>query len=227
MNSEKNQLAFIGWVILILAGTVGMFLLVGGEFEFAFIHFSAEGLLGKIIWIVPLILVAGQQLYVVPTFMKSYWKLFSNAPPNQAEIWVPMMNENAIYPGDVLPKIIYALWAVIAGAIVLMVTPVLAIFGSSVGDAMYFMGILILLMFAAICGIRGYYYFAVRRDIYDLHNKYLGIRGTSVMSWVHRLLYFIPLARSISLLSDLQVMDKLTKFNDIESMKTELFEEDR
>lgn len=228
MGSEKNQPLFIGTVFGLIIMTVLMFVLIGGEFHFLFIRFSADGIFGNFLWIIPLIMIAVQQLYVIPTFMQSYWTIFSDEPPTTQEIYVPVLNENVVFQNDTLIKITYALWVIIGIVVLVMITPALSFFGtgSDTVTLMFYAGVLVVICFLSISLMRGFKYLAIRRDIYDYHNKYMGIRGTSPFFWLYKLLYFVPLGRSISLLSDIQIMDKLTKYNDVEKMKTELFEEE-
>lgn len=226
MKSEKNQLLFVGIVLGMLALTVLVFLMVGGEFNFLFIHFSADGVFTNFLWLLPVLMIGAQQLYVLPTFWKAYWKLFSDEEPSVQELYVPVLNENVVYGNDTVAKVMMGGWAIILGMILIMVTPILSFIGSGFRDVMIWIVLFIIAVFLIMSLVRGVKYMAIRQDIYDLHNKYLGMRGTSPFAWMYKVLYFIPLGRSISLLTDIQVLDKLTKFNDIEQMKTELVEED-
>jgi len=227
MGTEKNQLLFIGAVLTLLAVPVILFLLVGGEFGFLFIQFSAEGVFGEFLWATPIIMITAQQLYVIPSFVRAYWDIFSDTPPLKQEIYLPVLNENVVLQSDILTKVTYSLWAIICIIILIMLTPFLTFFGT--GEVTitltYLAGMLVLACFLAISFIRGIRYLAIRREIYDYHNKYLGIRGTTPFFWFYKILYFVPLGRSLSLLVDLQVMHKLSKFNDVEKMKTDLYEE--
>jgi len=218
MNSEK----------LILVPIV-IFLFVGGNFEFLMIHFSASGFLRKHLWIVPPILLLGQQLYVIPSFMRGYWKAFSEEPPSILDLYFPIYNETVVYESSLLEKIVYILWGCIFLLILFVYTPILQILnsGNAINSISFYCLLLALFLYMVICFIRGVKYLAVRRNIYDYHNKHLGIRGTSPFFLIYKMMYFIPIVRSLALLSEIQVLDKLTKFNDVENMDIELKEEIR
>jgi hypothetical protein len=227
MNSEKNQLLFIAMTILLILVPVVIFLFVGGNFEFLIIHFSAAGFLRKHLWVVPPILLLGQQLYVIPSFMRGYWTAFSEEPPNILDLYLPIYNEAAVYESNLLEKIVYILWGCIFLLVVFVYTPILQILnsGDSINSMSFYCLLLAFFLYMAICFIRGVKYLAVRRNIYDYHNKHLGIRGTSPFFLVYKMMYFIPIVRSLALLSEIQILDKLTKFNDVENMDVELKEE--
>lgn len=229
MNSEKNQLLFIGMTILLIFVPIAIFLFVGGDFEFLMIHFSASGFLRKHLWLVPPILLLGQQLYVIPSFMQGYWRVFSEEPPSILDLYLPIHNEAVVYANSLLEKVIYILWGCILFLVIFVYTPVLQILnsGNKVNSISFYCLLLALFLYMVICFIRGIKYLAVRRDIYDHHNKYLGVRGTSPFFLVYKIMYFVPVVRSLALLSEIQVLDKLTKFNDVEGMDIELKEEIR
>lgn len=227
MNSEKNQLLFICFSVAILSITVLIFLFVGGEFKFLFIHFSAGGLLNKISWLVPILLLFIQQIYVIPVFMKGYWKVFSEEPPTCKELFIPMMNEAVIFETNLATNVTYCLWGGIAFLLIIVFTPLLQLFqsGEAVMSVSFYCILLAFFLYIILCVIRGFKYLSVRRAIYDYHNKYLGVRGISPFFMLYQFLYFIPIARSLSILADNQILDKLIKFNDLEQMGTELKEE--
>lgn len=227
MNSEKNQLLFIGMVILLVLIPIVIFLFVGGEFEFLMIHFSASGFLRKHLWVVPVLLLLGQQLYIIPSFMRGYWRVFSEEPPNALNLYLPIFNEEVVYESSLLEKIIYILWGCIFILILLVYTPILQILnsGEAINSASFYCLLIALFLYLVICFIRGVKYLAVRRNIYDYHNKYLGVRGVSPFFIIYKIMYFIPIVRSLALLSEIQILDKLTKFNDVENMDIELREE--
>lgn len=228
MNSEKNQLLLIAGTLGFIGVAVLIFLLVGGEFKFLFINFSAQGILGPIAWAVPLLMLLVQQCYVVPTFMKSYWAIFSEDPPTSQELIVPILNETVVYTSDTVQKVVFGLWACVGGLIVITALPIIPLIsgsGLTATSLSFYILVFVGVLYFFICLARGFGYLSVRKNIYDYHNKYLGTRGTSPYFWLYQFLYFIPIARSISLLMDIQVMDKVTKFNDMDNMDTELREE--
>jgi hypothetical protein len=233
MGNEKNQLlaiAGIGGLILIC---VLMFFVVGGNF----LWFSASGVLGENLWVLPIVIIACQQLYVIPQFMKRYWKMSSDEEPSVVDLYVPIVNENVVFPSEKIGNAVNVVWFVVAALCVFNALPLLGIdflanvLGSIAGSqfvsvfSFYSMFIAIALICAASV-MRGTQYLSIRGEIYDLHNQYFGVRGVGIVSIVYRIMYFVPLVRSISLLMDMQVMDKLVKFNNVEDMKIELQEED-
>lgn len=228
MNSEKNQLLLIAGTIGFIAIAIMLFLFVGGEFRFLFIHFSADGVLGQLGWAVPIMMVLIQQLYVLPAFMKGYWQSFSDEPPTGAEVYIPFLNEAAVFSSETMQKVVYGLWVCVGGLVLITALPIIPLISNSVSTASsisFYLLVFAVILFVIICIIRGIAYLGVRKSIYDKHAKYLGVRGQSPYFWAFQMLYFIPIARSISLLLDIQILDKLTKFNDVENVDLELKEE--
>lgn len=228
MDNEKNQLLLILGTLGLIGMAVFIFLIVGGEFKFLFINFSASGIFGPIAWAVPVLMIVVQQIYIIPTFMKSYWEVFASTPPTSQEVYVPFLNEAAVYESLTVQKVVYGMWACVGGLVLITAVPILGYIGMSgsfVTSSSFYILLLSLILYVCICLIRGFSYLGVRKNIYDYHNKYFGVRGTSPYFWLYQLLYFVPLGRSISLLMDIQVMDKITKFNNVQDIDMELREE--
>jgi hypothetical protein len=210
-----------------------LFFVVGGNF----LWFSTEGVLGDFFWVVPIVILACQQLYVIPQFLKRYWEMSSDQDPSAGELYIPILNENMVFPSESVGKIIVIMWVVVGALVLFNALPMVGIdfltnvLGSIAGTqfinvfSFYSLAISMVLIFI-ISFLRGFQYLSIRNEIYDLHNKYFGVRGTGIVSIVYRFLYFIPVVRSMSLLMDIQVLDKLVKYNSVEEMRIELQEED-
>ena len=232
MNSEKGQLIAVGSIIAIIVLCVVIFFVVGGEF----LWFSAEGIFAEYLWGVPLIFLLVQQLYAIPQYLKGFYKLFSSSPPTAVDLYVPIINEHSIFSSVVVTKIMLFCWIIIVGFILINALPFIGIEvisnviggvgGTGAVATFSFYTILIsIFLLIIISFLRGSQYMSVRKDIYDLHNKYLGVRGKGFVAAFCVVLYFIPVARCIAILMDIQIIHKLTKLNDVTNMKVELRED--
>lgn len=225
MNSEKRQLQAILGIVVLIGICICSFLAIGGEFKFLFINFSADGVLTQSLWLLPILLLLAQQAYIIPEFMKGYWALFSTTPPTSQEVYLPVLNEDVLYSKPIIVK---GLWGAIVGLALLCYLPILPYIVSSGSAITTITFALVLVAIACYLGltiIRGFGYLKLRKEIYALHTKYFGSRGESPYFWLFKILYFVPLARVLSISFDIQVLDKLTKFNDLDNMTTELMEE--
>ena len=232
MGSEKRQLQAILVILGLIGVCVVMFLLIGGEF----LWFSTEGLIGPYLWAVPIVILVVQQLYAIPRFLKGYWTLFSDEAPSTGDLYTPFVNENKILPSAGCKKFIIVAWVVVG---VMILPNVLVLIGVSflaeaiggllgiggMGDFTYYTLMIAIIAFVLLSLVRGAQYMVVRKEIYNLHNKYIGTRGTGFVSWFYRILYFVPLVRTLSFLMEIQILDKLTKFNEVEDMKIVLRED--
>jgi hypothetical protein len=228
MGSDKEKALAVAFIAGFIAIAVIFFQLIGGRFDFLFIHFSAKGVFGRMIWVLPLIMLALQQFYVVPTFMRGYWDAFAESGPSPTELYVPVLNEYAVLP-TVLQKPYLVSYIVIAVFVLLGASPLPQFLGT--GDAVttmtFYSFVVAIALFVILSVVRGVFYIIADKAIYNRHCEFFGKRGLSPAYWLFKVLYCVPLARSLSMSMSIQILDKITKFNDLSALETVLTEEEK
>ena len=185
MSSERKQVEAVLWVLGLIAICVAIYFIVGGNF----LWYSVEGIIGDYIIIIPIALLLIQQLYAVPKFLKGYWTLFADSEPSMVDLYAPIINESKIFPNDGVSRFITIMWIIVGSFLVFGVLPdiglgfIASVIGNLFGtiwlSTIYFYAMLIAIAGLLIISVvRGFQYVSLRKELYDLHNAYLGTRGT-------------------------------------------------
>lgn len=211
MGAEKRQLgAILGLVSLIII---------------TFMSQALVSYMGKFVWVTPFIIIVMQQVYAIPVFTKGFWKLFASNAPTSQEVYVPVMNEQVLY--GKFAKSVNVLWIYMIVALVSVVSPILPMVltdGVAVSSITFYMLLSIALAYIILCVFRGLGHITMRKELYAMHSKYFG-KAPVLYEIYLSALCFVPLIRTITFMSDIQIIDKLTKFNNVEDLDMELTED--
>lgn len=202
MNKDRNSLLIICYTLACIA------------------LFAISRYIGKNVnaWIVFVIIIVLQQLYVIPKLVKNYSALHGQ----YAGIgrFIPLWNEMMILPpySAIWTCITTALFALGAGAMFINLDILLKVFPYSFAASWADRCIIFcIVMEGALCLVRGAGYLAVVRQIGYANEEFIGPHEKNKWSFVEKLAYiglFIPGLRALSLVFQLPTLTKLVELND-------------